>query len=91
MGYLKKQPIETQESGMPHIYWDKGFTTNPNKSKELINNHIENTNRIKVASGYPNLTKEELMFKRIRDWAFYIIVCLVAVYAIYRVLKGILF
>ena len=73
MSYLKKQPIETRESGMPHIYWNNGFTTNPNK-----NDPVNDSNRMLKAT-FPNLTKEQIRAEKIKEWAFYILVGIVIV------------
>lgn len=87
MSYLKKQPTEPINQGMPHIYWDKGkFTTNPNNNvpNQPIIKNIQNPQ-------IPPLIKEQMLIQRIKDWAFYIVVSMVVIYCLYRVFKGWLF
>ena len=76
MSYLKKQPIQ-ESNGMPHIYWNKGFTTDPNKPK--VPNYTIPLNDYK-------LTKEQIWINRIKEWGFYIVITLLITYAIYRLI-----
>lgn len=71
--------------GIPHLYWNQGkFTTNPINNNQVQQPNQQPTNQ-SINTNIP-ISKEQYYLNKIKDWAFYIIVAAIVIYAIYRII-----